>query len=157
MDVKKNISYLFFCLYLWCDVPVMFTVHGHLLVPEHISLLFLQHTDIRSVVAMSWLEYFKLTCLTCNIPLLLQTVCHCTSASGASQCPAPLPLPPPHPTPSSSYPTNNHHSKLVGTWKAKWMWQIYIYFQHPISYTPVLFPSYLWHNDAVNRIRRGRN
>lgn len=73
--------------------------------------LFLRHYrhQVHDSSVLTWIFYWLsaqhlLTCLACNIPLLPQTVCHCTSASGASQCPPPLPV-----LPLLVFPTNKHH------------------------------------------------
>lgn len=81
---------------------------------QALSLRHYRH-QIHDRSVLTWIFHWLsaqhlLTCLTCNIPLLLQTVCHCTSASGAYHCPPPLPL---HPL--LSFLTNkHHHSKLQG-------------------------------------------
>lgn len=99
---------------MWCPCD-MLCFRNTFLVLTHQFLRHYRH-QIHDSSVLTWIFYWLsaqhlLTCLTCNIPLLLQTVCHCTSASGASQCPPPLPL-----LPLLVFHTNkHHHSKLGGT------------------------------------------
>ena len=89
------IDKLVFLLVLWCPCEV----HCNTLFVLNRGLFFLRlyrhqiHDSTVSAWIFHWLSaQHLLTCLTCNIPLFQQTVCHCTSVSGASQCPTLLPL-----------------------------------------------------------------
>ena len=121
-------------------LPRAVTTLWHLLYLKNtfLSLFFFSETNRHQIYdrnVTTWIFHWLsaqhlLTYLTCDIPLLLQTVCQCASASRASQCPAPLPL-----LPLRASPADKHHrSKLGGTLEAKQMWQTHMHFWDSIFF-----------------------